>query len=695
MIKNIKYLKDFGSFRNYKNTDAKDFTKYNLFYGWNGSGKSTLVDLFHCIEKRTILTDFISSDFSVSTYAANTITQKNVSNSYLNIRTFNQRFIQENIAWDDLVKSILLIGDIKIEERHRLAKLQEEYEASSKLYDDVDKKLKGIESDISSFETNSAKRIKDSFQSIATKDSYYMNYDKRKFKRVVDRNIDTNNFSNFLLSEERIVELTNAAKPDQKAVISFVPQPKNSETFIRAQERLGNLLKTSVISKTIQRLADNDDIKSWVENGLALHGHHGKKTCEFCGNSITEERIKQLEEHFNDDYKDLQNRLIVAAGWLNDQYIKLLQLPAENDFYDEFKQEYRKASTELEETIKILNNEILIWQSALKNKIENPFATNINIEAIREFSIECFNAAIAAIISIVDKHNQKSNNFEEETKKAKEQLELHYAFTAVIHFGYHNKKEEIRKLEQSCNNLNKDISDLKAKVSAIENSMLDEGLGAEKFNDSLRRFLGRGDLTLRFNKEKRGYEILRDNSSRVSGRLSEGEKTAIAFVYFITKLRENNNKIEDSIIVVDDPISSFDSNHIFHAYSFLRSNCKEAKQLFILTHNFTFFKLIRDWIMNEKSSSDQKAANLYVVEVDNNTPRMSNYVNAKKILSEYNSEYHYIFSQLNSLIKRQALEVNEYFLAANLARKLLEAFLSFKFPKSRGNFHRECSPKDR
>ncbi|MDE1093317.1 AAA family ATPase, partial [Klebsiella pneumoniae] len=63
----------------------------------------------------------------------------------------------------------------------------------------------------------------------------------------------------------------------------------------------------------------------------------------------------------------------------------------------------------------------------------------------------------------------------------------------------------------------------------------------------------------------------------------------------MTKLKENDNKMENTIVVVDDPVSSFDSNHLFHAYSFLRSNCDKAKQLFVFTHNFTYFKLIRDW----------------------------------------------------------------------------------------------------
>lgn len=61
-------------------------------------------------------------------------------------------------------------------------------------------------------------------------------------------------------------------------------------------------------------------------------------------------------------------------------------------------------------------------------------------------------------------------------------------------------------------------------------------------------------------------------------------------------------------------------------------------------------------------------------------------VNAEKALTLYGSEYHYIFSRLSLLMNQQTLDTDDHFLAANLSRKLLEAFLSFKFPKSRGNF---------
>ena len=690
-IKNIQKLKRFGIFHNHTNDNAKDFGKYNLFYGWNGSGKSTLSGVFRCIENKTDSGKFPSSEFTVNTDGGTTITQENVVQSDLNVYTFNQDFIDENISWNSVVKSILLVEKAKIEEREKLEELKKKHKTDSEAYSKEAAEIKKLEEAISKFGTDSARRLKMSLQSIDTSDSHYLNYNKTKFEAFITSNLNATEKDASLLGEEKIIELTNAAKPNQKNLISFTQQTISQETFSKAKERLDDLLKTSVVSKTIQRLVEHGDIKSWVEAGLGLHKRHNTNQCEFCGNTITEERTKQLEAHFNDDYKAFQDRLVKADSWLAGQYIQAPMLPVASDFYEELKKEYSEACTKLEKATTDLNEEISAWHTALKKKTANPLETGLVVEAIKESSIKAFNDAMTAISATVGKHNHKSANFKEETDKAKKQLELHYATTEVKDFGYYDKKSEVAERATANNGLKTTINNLNTEIRTLEESLSNEGLGAEQFNESLHKFLGRSEITLHFNPVKKGYEILRNDSDLVEGNLSEGEKTAIAFVYFITKLKENDNKMENTIVVVDDPVSSFDSNHIFHAYSFLRSNCDKAKQLFVFTHNFTYFKLIRDWFeginRNRKRKSPPKDPNafFYTIEASTAIPRHSTFKDANASLVNYNSEYHYIFSRLYAYRNSPALSRDEAFLTANLARKLLESFFSFKFPRYRSD----------
>ncbi|MFC2187392.1 AAA family ATPase [Fulvivirgaceae bacterium LMO-SS25] len=69
--------------------------------------------------------------------------------------------------------------------------------------------------------------------------------------------------------------------------------------------------------------------------------------------------------------------------------------------------------------------------------------------------------------------------------------------------------------------------------------------------------------------------------------LSEGDKSALAISFFLTKLKLDGN-IQEKIIVFDDPISSFDLNRKSSTISKLVEFGQQAKQLFVFTHNIIF-----------------------------------------------------------------------------------------------------------
>lgn len=220
-------------------------------------------------------------------------------------------------------------------------------------------------------------------------------------------------------------------------------------------------------------------------------------------------------------------------------------------------------------------------------------------------------------------------------------------------------------------------------IKKLEALLSDEAIGANEFNEKLHKFLGRDNISLEYDSVNHGYKVMRDNERATN--LSEGEKTAISFIYFITKLKENDNKINDSIIIVDDPISSFDSNNLFSAYSFLKNECEQAKQLFVITHNFSYFKLVRDWFLGSRLNKFDRAS-VYFIEAEiHNLCRQSKIKKAMNSLTQYNSEYHFIFSKVYNYKNNNIDETNAY-LIGNLLRKLLEAFLNFKFPLKRNDF---------
>ena len=278
--------------------------------------------------------------------------------------------------------------------------------------------------------------------------------------------------------------------------------------------------------------------------------------------------------------------------------------------------------------------------------------------------------------------HQKSINFQAEVAAHKDTLERHYVAEAIKEKSYFVLLARIEQEKTAKDAAAAEVATLKMQLTALEASLSNVSKGAEDFNKHLHLFLGRSDISLQYDATAKGYKIMRTGTSRPANNLSEGEKTAIAFVYFTIKLTENGNKIEDSIVVVDDPISSFDSNHLFHSMAFLKSACEKSKQLFILTHNFHYFKLIRDWIM-KKNKLDKVKSRVYMIEIDKGSLRKATINNAHSSLLDHGSEYHYLFKKLYEFKATPYLNVDHSYQVANYARKLLEGFFTFKHPKSR------------
>ncbi|MDH6166272.1 wobble nucleotide-excising tRNase [Variovorax boronicumulans] len=691
MILRINRLRQFGIFTDYNGSAIQQFGRYNLIYGWNGTGKSTLSNVFSCLENRSLIPRFAGAQFSIAQEDGTSLTEANLGASQINIHVFNQRFIHENIDWDKSVKSILLIAKDKIDDLQALEKKKEELGERQKAHTanltEVRTKTEALEK----FLTSTAKKMKTGLQAIDTSDSYYLNYDRRKLSKFIESNGELVAKKESVLSDDKVIELTNSAKPDHLPNITFISIEIEEGYFKKAAGRIRDLIGTTAINQAIERLTENPIIRDWVQKGLEIHEHHKSESCEFCGEPFTKARAEALAAHFSKEFTDFQTRLNNAAIWIESQGAPAHSLPASISFYKEFAAEATKLEERYKEAAQKINEQIEGWRDVLKAKITDPSKTDIQILDMGEDDVTNFNAVLSSIVDLVKKHNNKTDNFSAETSKAKRSLELHFAAAEIQEFDYAGNEKLCKDLDATATTDKKTIDGLALEVGKLEALLSNETVGAKEFNDILHRFIGRSELCLSFNQVKKGYEIIRNGVGEHDGNLSEGEKTAIAFVYFITKLKENGNNIKDTIVVVDDPVSSFDSNHLFHAYSFLKTQCIDAKQLFVLTHNFTYFKLVRDWFTTTNRNRAKKTppkppvAFFYRLDAPPGSPRHSLLVDADESLKNYGSEYHYIFKKLFAYRVKTTLDRDEAFLTANLARKLLESFFTFKFPRGRND----------
>ncbi|WP_270642000.1 AAA family ATPase [Paraclostridium sordellii] len=698
MIKSINYIKKFGIYKNYSNTGyLSDFKRYNLFYGWNGCGKSTLVKLFRILEKKNSIELYKNAEFSIEMMDGNKIKNSTLDNFNDKIFIYNQDFIKDNIDWDGTAKSILLLSRESIEKTKSL----NEFKLS--LYGDKDKDIKGLYNDknenqkkideidnrIEKNLSNIASDIKEKFIDLSIKEKHYIFYDKKKLKNLITENRDLLCTMNLYINYEEKRNLEDILKSGQKESIKINYKKIDTKRFDSILNKIIRILDTSVTANVIDRLKSNKEISDWVESGLKLHKRMELSHCEFCGSELNYERLENLEKHFNNELNTLKESIETIKKDIE------LNLMIKDEYKLDFNELYLEERSKVEEIYKDLLKEIdelndkfggLI--SLLNYKKDRPFEKiPMDIPSIKD-DINKVNNKYLALENIITNHNKQVENINDTVKEAIKKLEIFYAQKSLMDRNYFADETLLEQLKKTSVTYENNIESIEKEIKSIESELSNEVVAAEEFNKKLSLFLGHDEIKLKFNSDIKGYQIIRYPSEEIAKNLSEGEKTAISFIYYITKLTENGNKIENSILVIDDPISSFDSNKLFSSYAYLKLECEKAKQIFIMTHNYNYFKLVRGWIKSKKikniKGKSESNFNIYKIEprIVGNT-REGFIYNGGNMLNQ-TTEYDYIFGKVYNY-HINGIQKEERYACGNICRKLVESFLSFKFPSQRSN----------
>ncbi len=667
MIKKIKKIKNLGLFSDYTwDNNLDDFDKYNLFYGWNGSGKTTLSKLFACLEVGN------TPEFSDLEYDIEHENGNCKENTQLNkkVRIFNQDYIQKNVQLvNGKANPIFILGEenkeiadqIKVDE-NTLSNL--ETQKSSKEAEKIKK-----DNDKGNKFTEVAKIIGANLVGSSTRN--YRKPDAEKdFATLLEKKI---------LSADEVTKQQAVIKQEQKDKIQEIELGVNPVLSALYQE-VSNICKETVEINVISHLTENQNISEWVEKGLTLHTTESKQ-CEFCDSSLPNGRIEALLGHFNEADKKLKEKIETKVTNLQQdiQKVRNVQLPNKAQFYTylqtqftsraiTYNQEKENYCSELSSMVEILNTkkqkttEVVSFSRSLSNN---------------------FQTSLDSVNGTIKQHNQKSDNFQTEKDKAVELLKNHHLSEIFDEIKNLDKEieecgKEILKLENGDGtNALLGITKLKKRITENKGKISSEHKACGTLNEQLQTFLGRAEIMFEVSPDG-GYVVKRNKV--IAKNLSEGEKTASAFVYFVVHLKDQNFDIANGIIVVDDPISSLDSNSLFQAFAFLKNAVKDAKQVFILTHNFSFLKLILNWLNRTNGHRYYMIKNQYSA-TDGRTAFISK---LDKELREHESEYHYLFKVLYTFETDGSIA--SVYHIPNVARKVLDTFLTFRVPNGETSY---------
>lgn len=717
-ISRLQRVHDYRIFRGFSWTEnLPDFARFNVIYGWNGSGKTSLSNLFRHIQQRQPLTEG-----QVEVLVDQTrVSGANFGTAALPaVRVFNRDAVDRNIfeLADQQFPPVFFLGEDSVEKQQQIERLKKQFDTKKQEESRWDRTKADTTSALEAFCAEEAKGIKNLLTLAGG--GPYNNYNAANFKVDVQR----------LAADSPAIELlTNNQREEFLAIkdgkaMAKVPEPSiNFPDFIGLTDRTKAMLSRSVVSSVIDELAENSAIAGWVNAGLSLHsGQQASSKCRFCDQPLSKGRIQQLEAHFNDEFKRFQSDVSTLVANISSAqgFVQTLRVPHKEALYENLRSEYEKALGVLKQQAEIVRISLDVLLRALNAKRDEPFKnfelrtfiTSSSPSGDSDNRIETFLqvamlglAALSAAMgktafdqlkALSDLHNAHTDSFDTAVKAAREALAQNEVLKVLPEWTKKSKavieaRDQAAKAREEAVKLKKEFLEIEIQVRQCRRP-------AEELNKEISAYLGRDEL--RFEVEQNGYRITR--GGHPANHLSDGERTAIAFLYFLKSLQGTDFDLKTGIVVIDDPVSSLDANSLFSAFGFMKQRTAEAGQLFVLTHNFAFFRQVRNWYYNlpgqRKKDPSFHPARFYMLVTGYTDGRRAASLQAlDPFLHQYESEYHYLFKRVyEEALKPVVPSLETYYAIPNIARRLLESFLAFRVPAKHGDLFQklEAVPYD-
>ena len=655
-IKEINGYRFFNQFR-WDEQKCKPFVENNLIYGWNGSGKTTLCDFFKEIESGTITDPNVSFNLMFSNSADQshpTIQRNQLGTIPYRFRVFYQNYGRENVTEIDRVRHIFAVGKKQKEKVDELRTLKEQERSQIALVKTRKAELDTLKQSFEQQKTAKAKVIKNAA-------NYSNAYNKNVFYSAYSHLKKPN-----LLTNEDYQKAISAIHAEKRNTIPF---PSFSFIQPTVKDYIYKILVETPVNATIASLKDDAPVSTWVEQGLRLHDDRKTNTCFFCGGTVTEERINRLKDHFNQSYIRLSNQIDSAVKLLNDRIQQFrdakTNLPSAQLLYPELRDEYESSCSNAlsicDLYIQALEQVAKIVTAKKSNMIDVQCAEDfLTIMSTLSFDFSVF----SRLQDIINQHNEITADFQRSIQAAQKKVEQHHLsefYSEIAKF-----EEDIKKKGEEFTAEDNGLKILQSTIRDLEVQVKNSQIPADAINREIAFIMGRSELV--FSNSDLGYTITRNG--KTAKNLSKGEENAVALIYFFNTLLDVDENIESTIVILDDPISSFDSNFYYNAISYIREKTSNVGQTFIFTHKFSLFK--------DYSLMYRDKTNRYLIKRLGNKPCL---VDEEKTLSQFHDEYTFLFKKIYDFVKAPPADTSEYLQYPNIARRLLEGYLSFKLPK--------------
>lgn len=673
-IRRIDKATDFGSYHNFswdtKNTD--DFKHYNLLYGWNYSGKTTLSRMFAFLQKPE-LPEAVTGHFEVTIEKPDGSTISIDSKSHkstLPVRVFNRDFVSANFEQEHNAPAVHILGESVRHLRDEIKKRNKQIARQKATIESFELKIRKHKSEIDQKKTDFARTIDAAISG---------RYNRTHLDRLLPM-VRQNPVDHFL--DDAALESykkTLATSGDYKEIPETIPSPPDIPKLF---ENAKILLSRSASNQAIDELRNDPILEDWLRTGLNIHQE--KDSCLFCGNPLQAAVLDKLNAHFDRELEKLREDI---RRFMQEKLPESFRvdfpetdrfLPHLHQGYNKLRERGIKWKGQCDKQLKTLHN-------ALDAKLESGLDKAITLEALQE-PIEDWTSLRRTIIAAIGEHNNQVGDTGNVTKQARDKIEAHFIAELCNEIDFTKGDTIQRTLENRVVKRQSLITKCEQQIGNLEEEIRRNSVAAKSLNELLQILLPSSNVKAH-PVDDSTFEFQRDGIP--AKHLSDGEKTAITFAYFLITLEDKGVHIEDLIVFVDDPISSLDSNHIYTVWSLINERLTQCHQLFVSTHNNELFTLIKDeWIKDRQQQKfSAKHAGYWISRYSDPLGQLQSRIeNLPDLLRKYKSEYQFVYSCLYTFAYTSAPSPHEAYTAPNLLRKFLEAYLGFRRP-SGGAWH--------
>ncbi|WP_441748908.1 AAA family ATPase [Helicobacter pylori] len=703
MAINIKKIKSFKAFCGLDAIEMGEFKDYNVIFGNNGCGKTSLTRAFEllisknkCIEKyRTISTaESPSIEFECKDGSYKIEPNSNIGAPSFKVEIYNSDFLHNNVPFNSEFGLKKLDDGTIILESSVLGEETKEINQLKNCKEKVEKRQKKIK-DENSAETLSAKQ-----------ESEIKKYDKeieKIRKKVTSKTIQ------IILDEIKINNICEVSKNHFKYQEDALTNlKKDFDELGEAMKKFDNL-KEMELPKDYQTIKDkleslfsfdidkeagqvSEEIKEhmskvgreFIEKGIELQKKMPDNACPFCTQEITNNIIQVYTSYFNKRIEQFNQDSLEVSGTLK----KILEqwdgakknVLQSFEKFKPFMEDFSKNKESLESglgQIKVLLEKLqkeVDRKEGIENKekfqeIDKKLSENYN-------EIQLCVDKTGNILKQKKEQEKKLGNLGTELKKARIKKAKHDSY------DWQKSKEEA---ERKLSVLERGYKRLNCLLEKIDNKLKELYDQKRPDTETINNYLKALNLP-KYSLDK-DYRIVLNSDALENSEakiiLSDGEKTTLAFAYFLARLKLFYKKedLKNLVVVIDDPISSLDEQRIYNTTCLVAkinqelareklSNEKEKAQVFVLTHNHTFMARLINMI--------GKHALYFQLERHQGQLKI---VCKDKANGYFDTFYLLLFKEVYEFAKRETVQddFNEAINYGNKVRILLESFLKINF----------------